>query len=61
MAACARDERGATIIVVMAVVTAVLLVGGALFILGTGEADVVEHGVDGTMAFGLAEGGVEGE
>jgi len=59
VAARARDERGATIIVVMAIVTAVLLVGAALFILGTGEADVVEYGVDGTMAFGLAEGGVE--
>ncbi|MFH1690639.1 MAG: DUF4900 domain-containing protein [Candidatus Eisenbacteria bacterium] len=55
----AGDESGATIVMVMAIVTAVLLIGGSLFILGTAESDVVEYGVDGAMAFGLAEGGVE--
>jgi hypothetical protein len=54
-----RSERGALLVSVLAVVASVLLVGSALFILGTGEADVVEYGVDGAMAFGLAEGGVE--
>lgn len=53
------DERGATLIVVMAIITAVLLVGAALFILGTGESDIVEYGVDGARAFYLAEGGVD--
>jgi Tfp pilus assembly protein PilX len=54
-----RNERGAILVSVMAIVAAVLLIGIALFILGTSESDVVEYGADGAMAFGLAEGGVE--
>ncbi len=54
-----RSERGATLVMVLAIITAVLLIGSALFVLGTGEADVVEYGVDNAMAFTLAEGGVE--
>lgn len=54
-----RGETGATLVMVLAIVTAVLLIGSALFILGTAESDVVEYGVDGARAFGLAEGGVE--
>ncbi len=53
------NERGATLIVVMAVITAVLLIGVALFMLGTGESGVVEHGVDDAKAFYLAEGGLD--
>ncbi len=53
------NERGATLVMVLAIITAVLLIGSALFILGTGEADVVEYGVDNTMAFTVAEGGIE--
>jgi hypothetical protein len=55
----ARDaERGATLIVVMAVVTAVLLLGTALFTLGAGESDLVESVADDAHAFYLAEGGL---
>ncbi|MFH1502648.1 MAG: DUF4900 domain-containing protein [Candidatus Eisenbacteria bacterium] len=53
------DERGASLVAVLAIVTAVLLIGAALFVLGTGESDVVEYGVDNARAFYLAEGGVE--
>ncbi len=52
-------ERGATLVMVLAIITAVLLIGSALFVLGTGESDVVEYGVDNSMAFTLAEGGIE--
>ncbi len=52
-------ESGATLIVVMAVITAVLLIGVALFMLGTGESGVVEYGVDDAKAFYLAEGGID--
>lgn len=52
-------ESGATLVAVLAIVTAVLLVGSALFILGTGEADIVEYTVDSARAFYLAEAGQE--
>lgn len=51
-------ERGATLVVVMAIVTAVLLIGTALFTLGAGESDLVENVVDDASAFYLAEGGL---
>jgi hypothetical protein len=53
------SNRGAALVAVVAIVSAVLLFGVALFILGSGEADVVEYGVDGARAFYLAESGVE--
>ncbi len=53
------NESGVTLVAVLAVVTAVLLVGSALFILGTGEADIVEYTVDSAKAFYLAEAGLE--
>jgi len=54
-----RGERGASLIAVMALITAVLIVGAALFALGTGESDIVEYGVDDARAFYLAEGGLD--
>jgi hypothetical protein len=51
-------ERGTTLVVVMAIVTAVLLIGTALFALGAGESDLVEGAVDDARAFYLAEGGL---
>ena len=52
-------EDGATLVAVLALVTAVLLVGSALFILGTSESDIVEYTVDSAKAFYLAEAGQE--
>ncbi|MBD3348893.1 MAG: DUF4900 domain-containing protein, partial [Candidatus Eisenbacteria bacterium] len=52
-------ETGASLIVVMAIMTAVLIVGAALFILGSAESDMVEYGVDDARAFYLAEGGLD--
>jgi hypothetical protein len=55
----ARDpESGATLVMVMAIVTAVLLIGTALFTLGVGESGVVEGAVDDAHAFYLAEAGL---
>jgi hypothetical protein len=53
------NKRGAALLAVVAVVTAVLLIGAAIFILGTGESDVVEYRVDGARAFYAAEGGLD--
>ncbi len=53
------NENGVTLVAVLAIVTAVLLIGSALFILGTGEADIVDYTVDSARAFYLAEAGVE--
>ncbi|MBD3348550.1 MAG: DUF4900 domain-containing protein [Candidatus Eisenbacteria bacterium] len=53
------SERGSTLVAVLAIVTAVLLVGAALFILGTAESDLVEYTVDNARAFYLAEAGQE--
>lgn len=44
---------------VVAISTAVLLVGVAIFILGNAEGDVVEYAVDDARAFYVAEGGLE--
>jgi cytoskeletal protein CcmA (bactofilin family) len=53
------DERGSTLIMVMAIITAVLLLGSALFILGIGESGLVEYATDTAAAFWLAEAGQE--
>jgi hypothetical protein len=53
------DSRGNTLVGVMAVITAVLLVGSAIFILGNSEGDIVEYAVDDARAFYVAEGGLE--
>lgn len=50
-------ERGSTLVTALAIITAVLLVGSALFIMGTGESDLVEYTVDSARAFCLAEAG----
>jgi len=52
-------DRGAALVTVMVIVAAVILIGVALFVLGTGESDVVEYGVDGSRAFYLAEAGID--
>jgi hypothetical protein len=51
------SEGGSALVTVLAIVTAVLLVGSALFIMGTGESDLVEYTVDSARAFCLAEAG----
>jgi len=43
----------------MAITTAVLLVGVAIFTLGNAEGDIVEYAVDDARAFYVAEGGLE--
>jgi hypothetical protein len=53
------SNRASALIGVMAIITAVLLVGVAIFILGHAESDVVEYTVDDARAFFLAEGGLE--
>jgi hypothetical protein len=52
-------DRGAVLIVVMAILAAVLLIGVALFTLAAGESDIVEYRTDSTNALWLAEGGLE--
>lgn len=52
-------ESGSALIGVMAIVTAALLVGSAIFILGHSEGDLVEYAVDDARAFYVAEGGLE--
>jgi hypothetical protein len=51
--------RGSALVGVMAIITAVLLIGIAIFILGHSEGDVVEYAVDDSRAFYIAEGGLE--
>ena len=51
------DEAGSAFVSALAIIAAVLLVGCALFILGTGESHLVEHTVDSAQAFCLAEAG----
>lgn len=46
-------------VVVLAVITGVLLIGSALFILGVGESGLVEYATDTAEAFWLAEAGQE--
>ena len=50
-------ESGSALVTALAIVTAVLLVGSALFIMGTGESDLVDYTVDSASAFSLAEAG----
>ncbi len=54
-----RGERGASLIAVMAFMTAVLLIGCALFILGTAEHDLVTYQAEEAKAFYLAEAGLQ--
>jgi hypothetical protein len=53
------DQTGGTLVAVLAVVTSVLLVGGALFALGVGESGVVDYSVDSSRSFWIAESGIE--
>ncbi|MBN2564875.1 MAG: hypothetical protein JXB46_04110, partial [Candidatus Eisenbacteria bacterium] len=53
------DAHGHTLIGVLAVTTAVLLVGASIFMLGESEGDIVEYAVDDARAFYIAEGGLE--
>jgi len=55
----ALSVRGSALVGVMGIITAVLLVGIAIFILGHSEGDVVEYAVDDSRAFYIAEGGLE--
>jgi len=52
-------QKGHSLIPVLGVTVAVLLIGAALLTLGTGESRHVEHSVDTSRSFWLAEGGVE--
>ncbi len=52
-------RRGSALVPVLAIVAAVLLIGVAIFILGHSEGDIVEHSVDDSRAFYIAEGGLE--
>ncbi len=52
-------ERGASLIAVMALTTAVLLIGAALFIFGTAEHDLVTYQAEEAKAFYLAEAGIQ--
>lgn len=54
-----EKERGHALVGVMAITTAVLLVGIAIFMLGSSEGDIVEYAVDDARAFYVAEGGLE--
>jgi hypothetical protein len=54
-----RRQRGSALVVVLAIIAAALLIGSALFILGTSEADVVQYTVDNERALWLAEAGLE--
>ena len=53
------SKRGSALVAVMGIITAVLLIGIAIFILGHAEGDVVEYAVDDSRAFYIAEGGLE--
>ncbi len=56
---CLRNDNGSALVGVMAITTAVLLVGVAIFTLGNAEGDIVEYAVDDARAFYVAEGGLE--
>lgn len=58
-ASVGSSESGNTLVGVIAVTTAVLLVGMAIFILGESEGDLVEYALDDARAFYVAEGGLE--
>jgi hypothetical protein len=53
------DARGSALVAVMAITTAVLLIGVSIFIMGHSEGDIVEYAVDDARAFYVAEGGLE--
>jgi len=53
------SERGAAMLATMALMVVVLLVGVALFTLGTAESELVDYTGDGREAFWLAEAGLE--
>jgi hypothetical protein len=59
VAGCLRNDRGSALVGVMAITTAVLLVGVSIFVLGHSEGDIVEYAVDDARAFYVAEGGLE--
>ncbi|MBM3307348.1 MAG: DUF4900 domain-containing protein [Candidatus Eisenbacteria bacterium] len=52
------SQTGVALVTVMAIVSAVLLLGVALFTLGVGEGDLVQNAVDTARAFYLAESGL---
>ncbi len=52
-----RGERGTALVTVMVIISAVLLVASALYIMAVGEGDLVEHSVDSAKAFYIAEAG----
>jgi hypothetical protein len=52
-------DRGSVLVTVLAIITGVLLIGSALFILGVGESGLVEYATDTAEAFWLAEAGQE--
>lgn len=54
----AVGERGSSLVAVMAVMTAVLLIGTALFFFGVAEHDLVTFQAEDTQAFYLAEAGL---
>jgi hypothetical protein len=53
------NAGGNTLIGVLAVISAVLLVGTAIFTLGESEGDIVEYALDDARAFYIAEAGIE--
>jgi hypothetical protein len=53
------SDNGIALLGVLAVTLAVVLVGCAVFVLASSEADIVEHNLDDTRAFYIAEGGLE--
>ncbi len=54
-----RGERGGSLVAVMALTSAVLLVGSALLILGIAEHDLVTYQAEEAKAFYLAEAGLQ--
>jgi hypothetical protein len=54
-----RGERGASLVAVMALTSAVLLVGGALFIFGIAEHDLATFQAEEAKSFYLAEAGIQ--
>ncbi|MBD3368111.1 MAG: DUF4900 domain-containing protein [Candidatus Eisenbacteria bacterium] len=51
------NERGNALVTVVVIITAVLLVASALYIMAVGEGDLVEYSVDSAKAFYIAEAG----
>lgn len=59
VAVVAPGEGGLALVGVMAIVSAVIIVGVSIFVLGHSEGDIVEYEIDDTCAFYLAEAGLE--